>query len=498
MGAVTIAGMLDAEARAIAAGWTEETLLDLAGERLGRAIGRFFPRPGSAIGYLGKGHNAGDTLVALRVLRDEFQWSIEARLGFPLESCAPLVRKKWRELGLEKSLDKMPSWRDLPSPLILLDGLLGSGAQGSLREPLTTLAGEMAWLRQHAGARIAAVDLPSGVDADSGVSFENSVTADVTFMIANPKRGLLSGHAADATGALGLVSVEPLTSSETNDWELIAPQTLDFGKSPRPFDFHKGRAGKVGILAGSEAYTGAAVLAATGALRAGVGLITLMVPEKVAALVSSKCPPEIIVRGLESFSKIPSGDFDSWVIGCGLGEIRPSEESALLDFIRDCRVPMVIDADALNLAAKPGALDVFRANHLLTPHPGEFRRLAPDLADLPRETAAREFAARCPAILLLKGARTLISRTDFPLWINSTGSPGMATGGQGDLLSGVIGALLAIGHPTHEAAALGAWLCGRAAEIALAQEEASEESLTPSDVATRLGHAFLDWRSSTR
>ena len=498
MGAVTIQGMLAAEARAIAAGWTEETLLELAGQNLGRALGRFFPQPGMAVGYLGKGHNAGDALVALRILRDEFGWEIAVRCGFPLIECAPLTSRKWRELGAPIPLNETPKSTDARQPLILLDGLLGSGSKGALREPLISLAHEMNALRQHAGAFIAAIDLPSGINADTGEHSALSITADVTFMIANAKRGLLTGHAADTCGSLFLVPVEPLTSEETADLEMIAPQTMNFGKTPRPYDFHKGRAGKIGIVAGSISYTGAAVLAATGALRAGAGLITLMVPKNAAEIISSKCPPEIIVRGVSSFGEVNPDDFDSLVLGCGIGDLATDEALSLLDVIRNCQIPAVIDADALNIAAKHQALEIFRTMHVLTPHPGEFKRLAPDLADRSREDAAREFTGINPTTLLLKGARTIIAKRDLPLWINSTGNPGMATGGQGDLLSGVIGALLAIGTPSREAAALGAWLCGRAAEIAIAGGEQSSESLTPTDVAACLGRAFIDWRRATR
>ena len=172
--------------------------------------------------------------------------------------------------------------------------------------------------------------------------------------------------------------------------------------------------------------------------------------------------------------------------------------NALLDWLEQSSTPAVIDADALNLIAKTGRIRIFKDHHILTPHPGEFARLAPDLAALPREAAARAFADRVPATLLLKGGRTLIARAGQPLWCNATGSPGMASGGQGDLLAGVIGARLAIGDSPHEAAALGAWLCGRASEIALRDPAISEESLTPSDTARHLGAAFRDWKSASR
>lgn len=497
MAAVTISGMLALEAKALACGWTEERLLDLAGERLGLAIGRFYPQPGTAIGYLGKGHNAGDTLVALRVLRDRFGWKAGVRLAFPTDQLAPLTLRKFEEAVIP-SLPEPPDWRDVDRPLLLLDGLLGIGAKGVMRGPLPQFADEMNWLRKNAGARVAAVDLPSGIDADDGFPSAGTVTADVTFMIGSAKRGLLCGHATNHTGSLALVPLEILNSSEDGDMELISPQTLGVAKWPRCFDFHKGLAGHVGIIAGSPSYTGAAVLAATGALRGGAGLVTLHAPIPAAAAISQKCPPEIIVRGYSSLAEVADSRCDAWVIGCGLGMIGDHEAQQLFEWIKQNTLPIVIDADALNLLAKHSQTGILTEKHVITPHPGEFRRLAPDLAGLPRESAAREFVKRFPATLLLKGGRTLVTQQNQRLWCNSTGSPGMATGGQGDLLAGVIGARLAKGDSPVEAAALSCWICGRSAEIALQESGISEESLTPSDVARRLGAAFQDWRNSAR
>lgn len=496
MAAVTRSGMRAAESAALAAGWSEEQLLDRAGTRLGHAVGRFFPQRGSVIGYLGKGHNAGDTLVALRVLRDDYGWEIAARSAFAPADCVPLVREKWRESSIAAPLDGPPPWRDLKRPLLLLDGLVGIGAQGALRDPLLKLAAEMAWLRQHAGARVAAVDLPSGVDPDSGESTPGAVTADVTFMIGNPKTGLLMSHAVNSVGSLAVVPLEILAVPGQVEMELICPQEMDFGKSPRPYDFHKGLAGRVAVIAGSELYPGAAVLAATGALRGGAGLVTLHVSAEVAAVIAAKCPPEIIVRRFSSPRELGDLKCDAVVIGCGIGE--PAFGMDLLDWLDQSAMPAVIDADALNLIAKTGKFEIFKDRHVITPHPGEFARLAPDLAGLSREAAARAFANRFPATLLFKGGRSLVARAGQPLWCNATGSPGMATGGQGDLLAGVIGARLASGDSPQHSAALGAWLCGRASEIALNHSGISEESLTPSDTARQLGAAFADWKSAAR
>jgi len=500
MAAVTISEMRATEARALSEGWTEEQLLDLAGWRLGCALGRFFPKPGMVVGYLGKGHNAGDALVALGVLRDQFGWKIAVRNAFPIPDCAPLTRKKWQQLGIEESPhEQPPAWCEKAAPLVLLDGLLGTGSSGPLRNPLLHLAEEMERLRQCAGARVAAVDLPSGINADTGLSNPGAVTADVTFMIGIAKRGLLTSHASLATGALAIVPVDGLVAPHvSSDLELVTPQSMEFAKSPRPFDFHKGMAGRVAVIAGSEQFTGAAVLAAIGALRGGGGLVTLHVPHHAKAVITCKCPPEIIVRGWHSPEELRALDADSRVIGCGLGELPAATANSLLDLIANSSVPTVIDADALNLIAKRHRMEILTDQNVITPHPGEFHRLSPDLARLSRESAARAFADRFPSTLLLKGSRTIVARAGHPLWCNSTGSPGMATGGQGDLLAGVIGARLAIGGAPHEAAALAAWLCGRAAEVALTQSGISEESLTPSDVAQNLGAAFLDWQRSQR
>jgi hydroxyethylthiazole kinase-like uncharacterized protein yjeF len=498
MSAVTIAEALELEAIAKANGWSEEQLLNLAGQRLGRAIGLHFPHPGTAIAYLGKGHNAGDALVALRILRDRYGWKVAIRCAYSTTELAPLTQIKWQEIGECLILDSPPVVQDLDQPLLLLDGLLGTGSRAPLQMPLLTLAREMHSLRKSAGARVAAIDLPSGINPDSGLILPDTVTADATFMIANAKCGLLNSHAASSTGSLAVVTVEPLTATFSTGKELICPQTLDSGKSPRPFAFHKGMAGRVAILAGSESYVGAAVLSASGALRGGAGLVTLFVPRSAHSLISAKCPPEIIVRAIENPREVLKNRFDALVVGCGLGEMDENFETSLLELIRDSLIPTVVDADALNSIAKLDKLDVLQAHHLLTPHPGEFSRLAPDLADLSREESARRFANRCPATLLLKGSRTLVTRRGEPLWCNATGTPGMATGGQGDLLAGVIGARLASGETPLNAASLSAWICGRSAEIALEEKNISEESLTPSDVLHFLGAAFQDWRTASR
>ncbi len=193
-----------------------------------------------------------------------------------------------------------------------------------------------------------------------------------------------------------------------------------------------------------------------------------------------------------------NSDCDSLVVGCGIGELDAATAASLLDLIANSPAPAVIDADALNLIAKSGKTGILAERHVITPHPGEFHRLAPDLAGLSREMAARAFADRIPATLLLKGCRTLVTRSGHPLWCNATGNPGMATGGQGDLLAGVIGARLAIGDTPLEAAALAAWLCGRAPKspspIRTSPKSRSPRATSPATSAARfsIGKARAD------
>jgi NAD(P)H-hydrate epimerase len=188
---------------------------------------------------------------------------------------------------------------------------------------------------------------------------------------------------------------------------------------------------------------------------------------------------------------------DALVIGPGLVPPSTDWHDGFIQLLETTSVPLVLDAEALNFLAVRQRLDLLRSNHLLTPLPGEFARLAPDLAALPREEAARRFVDRHPCALLLKGCRTLVTAAGEPLWCNPTGHPGMAVGGQGDTLAGVIGARLAIGDPLVTAACFASWCCGRAAEIAVDHLGAGE-SYTPTTGLDHLGAALRDWRERRR
>jgi hydroxyethylthiazole kinase-like uncharacterized protein yjeF len=497
MGAVTAEEMRTLEEVAFRAGATADGLMEVAGRGIGLAITREFPAGGTAIAYLGKGHNAGDAIVALGVLR-EAGWKVSVRAAYPETAWAELNRDKWAEMGEVVILNRIDLLEIHATPLVLLDGLLGIGSRGALREPLLELAREMKCLRDTRGARIVSVDVPSGLDPDTGAFDPDAVEADWTLMAGVPKRGLLLGAAAEKCGALELVPISELPVPPVGDIGMITPMALGAGRSPRPYDFHKGLAGRVSLIAGSRRYPGAAVLAASGALRGGAGLVTLHVPADAIEFIAGRCPPEVMLRELENPEDLLEFPHDCLVVGPGLGDVDERWFSSLRKLLEKTKAPGVLDADALNGFARYGGLDQLAERHVLTPHPGEFRRLAADLADHSRELAARTFADRHSPVLLLKGSRTIVTQRGQPLWCNPTGTPGMASGGQGDVLSGVIGALLAGGMSALDGAAMGAWLCGRASEVAVRSGAFSEETLLATDTLDHLGRAFGDWREGRR
>lgn len=491
MGTLSCGGVRCLEETAFRAGFVAEDLMDKAGGRMGAALLRLVPGPGTVVAYVGKGNNGGDALVALRVLR-EAGWEVRIRSAWDPPEWGVLPRRKYRELG-EPGVGR-EAFSDLcgARPLLLIDGLLGIGARGPLREPVAAMAVEMNALRTQAGAIVAAVDLPSGLDGDTGETSQGAVVADLTLTIGVVKTGLLADSATSVVGRLELIPLEELPPPADGD-HLIEPALLRPWLPPRSFDLHKGRSGRVGLVAGSEGLTGAAILAARGALRGGAGLVTLYVPRALYPLmISSGVPAEVMVKPVLSILDILDDPLDVLALGPGLGRPKKGMRRELCKVLRDCPVPVVLDADGLNLVAERGPEKHLREGILATPHPGELKRLFPEAAELGRAAAARAFVETFPGILLFKGARTVITAPGSPLFFNSTGTPGMASGGQGDVLTGLIGALVGQGLGLLEAACCGAWLAGRASEIAIARGGQSVHSLLASDTIEALGPAFAE------
>jgi ADP-dependent NAD(P)H-hydrate dehydratase / NAD(P)H-hydrate epimerase len=510
---VTSVQMRDAENAAFARGISAEQLMNQAGNGIATAIRQFFPRPGYCLVFSGKGNNGGDALVAAAHLKHR-GWQTDVHLSFPESECSELLRKKitefrdtpaassWHRHPADESCagfqlgERSSSERSAP-PFIILDGLLGLGSKPPLRDPILAACREINRVRREQNAYVFAVDQPTGLDGDSGAADPNCVIADFTVTIAAAKRGLL---ADDATNFVGRLEVVPLADlwrdelplvherAEARPSEFVATAASLRGLLPRRhFDVHKNQFGRVGIVAGSRGFVGAASMCAWGALRGGAGLVEVFVPENVYEIVAASAPFEAMVKPIKSYDDLIAERIDVWGIGPGLGQEQADEIAKL---VQQAETSMVVDADALNAVSKNvSVLKNCRGPRLLTPHPGEMKCLVGD-QKISRADIATKFTAEFPVTLLLKGSRTIVAENGKGVSYNTTGNPGMATGGMGDVLTGVCTALLAQKLSPFDAARLGAWVCGRAAEIARFNHGESEQSLLPRDVLTNLGRAF--------
>jgi NAD(P)H-hydrate epimerase len=457
MKAVTTEQMRELDRRAIAAGTPAVELMERAGYAVARATFALLKKHNarSVLLFAGKGNNGGDAFAAARHL---------AGAG-----CAPTLVLLCRRSELQGAalqhfqqlvgvtIHELPAWEELRElePAVVVDGLLGTGLTGEVREPYRTAIEFINQLR----VPVMAIDVPSGMGT------RTCVRADVTVTIGLPKIDLLKHP--DDVGRIEVADIG-LGDDLPSDIELITGR--DIGLPERRRSAHKGDFGHLLIIAGSEGYTGAPVLCAHAAARSGVGLVTLAVPRNIYPIVAARCPPEVMPCPLESVT----GKFDAVAIGPGLRQPVTQAFAA----------KSVLDAGALDLAA-------IRPGMVLTPHPGEMGRLLGKSAtevQADRWEIARQFARAHDVTLVLKGAGTVVTDKSGPLWINSTGNPGMAKGGMGDALTGIIGALLAQGLPPLEAAKTGVFLHGRAGDVAA--ERCGETSMLATDLIEALADVF--------
>lgn len=483
--------MQAAEQSAVSRGVSVETLMDQAGAGIARAVWQFFPKPATCIVFAGKGHNGGDALVAAERLQ-EMGWKIDVHLPSAKETCSELTQKKLKALrdAASKSWDRI----DRAPQTIILDGLLGTGAKSFLREPVRTAAREINRLRREQNAFVFAVDLPTGLDADSGENDpEDAVIADFTVTIGFAKHGLIVDSALDFVGRIEVVPLPSLSPDASAPNEVVAnPSALGALLPRRKFNAYKNEFGRIGIIAGSKGFVGAALMTTEGALRAGAGLVEVFVPEEIYEVVAGAAPVEAMVKPVRRYRDLLEEKIDIWAVGPGLGKARASE---ILNLIANAQQPMIVDADGLNiLADKVDLLRSGRGPRLLTPHPGEMKRLT-DVGKMARAGIARNFCDKYAVTLLFKGSRSIVCERGKPVSYNTTGNPGMASGGMGDVLTGVCAGLAGQGLSLYDVGRTGAWACGRAAEIAIFQRGASEESLLATDVLANLGDAFNELRS---
>jgi hydroxyethylthiazole kinase-like uncharacterized protein yjeF len=423
----------------------------------------------------GSGDNGGDALYAGARL---------ARRGARVE--AVLAGSRTHEGGLaalKRAGGRVATEESIEHADLIVDGLVGIGGAGPLREPYGKLAGMV----NDAPGLVVAVDVPSGVEAGSGRVDGQAVKATVTVTFGAYKNGLLIDPGAECAGVVELVDIglgpylpEPDTAA------LTASDVADLLPQPSA-ESDKYRRGVVGIVAGSDTFTGAAVLAVGGAVRAGAGMVRYAGPPAPVEQVRARWP-EAITTILGELDDV--GRVQAWVVGPGLGT--GPDARALVRDVLATSLPVLVDADGLTAVAADPALLRRAAPTVLTPHAGELSRLI----GVPRariEAArlehVRKAAAELGVTVLLKGSTTLVAEEERPVRINSTGTPWLATGGTGDVLSGVAGALLAGGLGGYDAASAAAFLHGTAGRLAAAAAPiaALDVALTLPDAIRTLG-----------
>jgi ADP-dependent NAD(P)H-hydrate dehydratase / NAD(P)H-hydrate epimerase len=436
--------------------------------------------------FAGRGNNGGDGFVIARRLQNSgagvklfLLGNKEAVDGDARVYLDVLSRMDGEiiELVAERDWDKAKIAAAFADCLV--DALVGTGFHGEVSGQLA----QVITLINSAGKPVVAVDIPSGVDADTGQIRTAAVRASHTVTFALPKPGLLfqpgASHAGEVTVAdIGIPAVL-LADSGIRQNLITAAYVRKVLPLRQPWA-HKGSCGKVLVVAGSQGFTGAAALASSAAVRSGAGLVTLGVAASLQPVLAGKLT-EVMTRslpesawgslGLDAVPYIEklAAESDVLAVGPGLGREAETAE-AVRETVKTARCPLVLDADALNALA--GYTDILlepEALAVLTPHPGELSRLTGlpvEAVNADRLAAARQAATEWGSIVVLKGPGTVVAFPDGEVFINSTGNAGMATGGTGDVLTGVIAAFIAQGLSSHDAAVAGVYIHGLAGDIA--------------------------------
>ena len=418
----------------------------------------------------GKGNNGGDGFALARLAR-EAGAEVTAVLLYRTEEYRGLAATNL-DLARESQIKLCP-WPDLSSQALaqadlIVDAILGTGSSG----PPTGIVAEVIEALNLTGKPIVAVDLPSGINVDTGQVPGVAIRANLTVSFGLLKPGLITYPGTEFCGELVLDPIgfpvellqnEALQTHYLTDFEAKALLPI------RKATAHKGTTGHLGIIGGSPGLTGAVALAALGGLRIGCGLASVGLREGVSF---PEKPLEVMVRSWAEL-KEQWPNFNCLVIGPGLSTAADGE-AILFELIKQTNLPLVIDADALNMLATKRTWQAGRkAATVFTPHPGEMARLTGlSVAELQADRlgVARRFAKEWQVTVVLKGAGTVIATPDGQAYINLTGNPGMATAGMGDVLAGVIGGLIAQGSPVTEAAVLGTYIHGMAGDLVASRQ----------------------------
>jgi len=445
---LTVAGMIAADAVAVADGTPSFELMERAGAAVAEAVAaRFAPR--RTVVLAGPGNNGGDGYVAARLLRER-GWEVRVEMLAPPKTAdARVAAERWA--GETASLGERVGEGDL-----IIDALFGVG----LDRPLTAALARLARALERSGESVVAVDTPSGLAGDTGrplgnASFKAALT--VTFHRRKIAHALQPGRAL-----CGEVVVADIGLGETAATLFENTPDLWLGRYPWPaVAAYKYTRGRLIVVSGEAWSTGAARLAARAALRVGAGLVTILSPPD-ALMVNAAHLEAVMLRPFETEIELETAasDVEAAVIGPGAG-VTEATLSNVLTLART-GAALVVDADALSVFRdEPDELfQILDRDDVLTPHAGEFERVFPGvLASAPeRITAARQAAARAQSVVLLKGPDTVIAAADGRAAVNLTGTPWLATAGSGDVLAGLIGGLIAQGMESFEAACAGVWI----------------------------------------
>lgn len=490
---VTAEEMIQREQEFIAGGVTAKELMEDAGRSIAVTVAQHFPETRKVFILAGKGNNGGDGLVAARYWAAK-GWHVRVALVEGEENLRELPREQLKRLRTEHPdvsvVANLESLEWQSSRTVVVDALLGVGSKGKLRPELAQVTAKLNASRAQHFFRTVAIDLPTGLPDDP----EYAVLADLTVTVGLVKDFLVREDLAPWVGRIETVPLF-LNIAEKRD-ELLTASSLIHLLPRRSALSHKNTYGRVLIVGGSPGFTGAPILTVQSALRTGPGLVNLAVEKSIYPIVAAKAPAEVMVTVRSSDKKFATliSTATALAIGPGLGT-GPEATRTLAFVLKHATGPIVVDADALTLlAAKPSLFKQTKKPLILTPHPGEMKRLLKrEFTPQERPAVARELSDKYGVIVVLKGTRTIIAIPGEPLYFNSTGNPGLAVGGSGDTLTGVIAALVAQRLAPGDAARLGVWLHGRAGDLALHQR-GCEEGLLPTDVSEFLGPAIVSLR----
>jgi hydroxyethylthiazole kinase-like uncharacterized protein yjeF len=444
----------------------------------------------------GTGNNGGDGLALTRLLHRQGYGAKAFLLQFSPElsgDCKTnLIRLQNMDAELVTVLQPGSFITDIPSNIIIIDAILGTG----LNRPAEGWVAEfMEHINQLPNKKIA-IDIPSGMPADNIPDTEAAILrAEHTLSFQFYKRSFLHIETGQLAGKIHLLDIDLhqtfISSTQTNYQTIDEAKMKEIYKPRDPFS-NKGTYGNALVIGGSYGMIGAVVLATRAALRSGAGKVRTFIPECGYDIIQSSVPEAMCLTKGEKYITSINGwnGSDAIGIGPGLGT-QEYTGRAFADFIQTCKQPIVIDADALNLLAKqPELLHKLPEGSILTPHPKEFERLfGMSLNSMQQLEQARTQAMRYNVYIVLKGHYTAVVTPEGECWYNTTGNAGMATGGSGDVLTGLLTGLRAQGYNSYEAALLGVYLHGLAGDIAATTH--SQEAMIAGDIIDNLGKAFL-------